>query len=167
MPAASLRPADGDVELLRRVFGAFPTGVVALCAEHGGAPVGMAATSFTSVSIDPPLVSVCVQNSSRTWPRLRAAPRLGLSVLSSGQDLACRALAAKDGDRFGAVTWSATDRGAVFVDGAAAMIDTGLYDELPAGDHTIAVLEVHAVQVDPDTAPLIFHGSRFRRLADP
>ena len=62
---------------LRRVFGCFPSGVIAVCAIVDGEPVGMAASSFTSVSVAPALVSICVQNTSTTWPRLRSAAEAG------------------------------------------------------------------------------------------
>lgn len=162
----ALRPTRGDVSLLRQVFGCFPSGVTAVCAVVDGHPVGMAASSFTSVSMDPPLVAVCVQNSSQTWPKLRSATRIGLSVLASGQEAVCRALSAKDGDRFDGVGWSLLDEGAVVVDGAAAILDCTLYQELPAGDHAIALLEIHHVHADHTVSPLVFHGSRFQGLAD-
>lgn len=92
---------------LRRAFGCFPSGVTAVCALVDGEPVGMAASSFTSVSVSPPLVSVCIQNISSTWPKLRRRPRLGLSVLAEGHDAACARLASKDGDRFADVGWEA------------------------------------------------------------
>ena len=94
---------------LRRVFAAFPTGVTALAAEPEGIPVGMAASSFTSVSLEPPLVSVCVAQTSRTWPALRAASRIGVSVLADGHAEASRRLSAKDGDRFGGQRWRRSD----------------------------------------------------------
>jgi flavin reductase (DIM6/NTAB) family NADH-FMN oxidoreductase RutF len=71
-----------DDSTLRRVFGCFPSGVIAVCASIDGEPVGMAASSFTTVSVAPPLVSICVQNTSTTWPRLRECERLGVSVLA-------------------------------------------------------------------------------------
>ncbi|WP_031469030.1 flavin reductase family protein [Sciscionella sediminilitoris] len=162
----SLEPIGVDVALLRRAFGAFPSGVIAMSALHDGAPAGMAVSSFTSVSLQPPLISVCVQNSSATWPRLRGSRRLGISVLAEEQDQACRALSSKDGDRFTGVTWSASGDEAVFVVGAAALYDCSIHEELPAGDHTIVLLRVHRLATAPDTAPLVFHGSRFRRLDD-
>lgn len=162
----TLRPTRGDIALLRQVFGCFPSGVTAVCAVVDGEPVGMAASSFTSVSIDPPLVSVCVQNSSQTWPKLRSASRIGLSVLAADQEAACRALSNKDGDRFDGVGWTLLDDGAIVVDGAAAMLDCTLHSELPAGDHAIALLEIHHVHADLGTTPLVFHGSSFRRLAE-
>ncbi len=84
-----------DPQTLRNAFGCFPTGVTAICAVIDGEPVGMAASSFTSVSLDPALVLVCIQNSSATWRKLRSAPRIGVSVLGEQHDRACSQLAAK------------------------------------------------------------------------
>ncbi|WP_349263643.1 flavin reductase family protein, partial [Actinocrinis sp.] len=97
-----------DPATLRRVFGAFPTGVTALAALVDGVPVGMAANSFTSVSLDPPLVSVCVATASATWPSLRRANRIGVSVLSHRQETASRQLAARGIDRFAGLPWYPT-----------------------------------------------------------
>lgn len=167
MTALPLVPTTpGDAAQLRTVFGCFPSGVTAVCAEVDGEPVGMAASSFTSVSVEPPLVSVCVQNSSETWPRLRVTGRIGLSVLSDGQDSVCRSLSTKHGDRFAGVQWTRGDDGAIFIEGAAAMLDCTLYRELAAGDHAIALLRIRQVHAEVDAAPLVFHGSRFRRLAE-
>ncbi len=154
-----------DEPMLRRVFGCFPSGVVAVCATLDGVPVGMAASSFTSVSLDPPLVSVCIQNSSTTWPRLRERPYLGVSVLAERHDQACISLSRKAGDRFSGVSWTELASGGVVVDGAGARLDCRLREEIPAGDHLIALLEICSLEADPETPPLVFHGSRFRRLA--
>ena len=156
---------NGDVAQLRQAFGCFPSGVTAVCALVDGEPVGMAASSFTSVSMAPPLVSVCVQDSSATWPKLRGRDRLGLSVLAEGHDDICLRLARKDGDRFADVDWEAAPDGSVFVHASSAWLDCSLYAELPAGDHAIALLEIHGVRAEPELPPLVFHGSRFRRLA--
>jgi flavin reductase (DIM6/NTAB) family NADH-FMN oxidoreductase RutF len=153
------------VDQLRRAFGCFPSGVTAVCAEVDGVPVGLAASSFTSVSVEPPLVSVCMQHSSTTWPVLRRRSRLGLSVLAEGQDDVCARLAAKSGDRFAGTDWSASDDGAVYVHGATLWLDCTIHAEVASGDHDIVLLRIHGVSADPDAAPLVFHGSRFRRLA--
>jgi len=94
--ACALEPTD-----LRRVFGAYPTGVTAVAALVDGIPVGITANSFTSVSLDPPIVSVCVAHTSTTWPVLRKATRLGISVLGAHQEGHGRALSERRGDRFG------------------------------------------------------------------
>jgi flavin reductase (DIM6/NTAB) family NADH-FMN oxidoreductase RutF len=94
-----------DGHQLRQAFGCFPSGVAAVCAVVDGSPVGLAASSFTSVSVAPPIASVCVQHTSTTWPVLRQRPRLGLSVLAEGQDAVCQRLANKNGDRFAGTDW--------------------------------------------------------------
>jgi flavin reductase (DIM6/NTAB) family NADH-FMN oxidoreductase RutF len=153
-----------DPVLLRHAFSCFPSGVAALCGSAGGEPTGMAASTFTSVSLDPPLVSVCLDNASRTWPKLRRLPGLGISVLGESHAAACRRLAATDADRFVGIPWVATPRGAVLIHGATSWLECTLFAELPAGDHVIALLQVLAVEFDRDAAPLIFHASRFRRF---
>jgi flavin reductase (DIM6/NTAB) family NADH-FMN oxidoreductase RutF len=154
-----------DSGLLRRAFGCFPSGVTGVAAIVDERPVGMAASSFTSVSMAPPLVSVCFQASSFTWQRLRERPRLGISVLAQGQDDICMSLARNSTDRFADVAWDRSLRGAVYVRGATAWLECSLYAEVPAGDHAVAVLEIHGLQAHPEAAPLVFHGSQFRRLA--
>ncbi|ABH00694.1 possible oxidoreductase (plasmid) [Rhodococcus jostii RHA1] len=149
---------------LRRAFGCFPSGVTAVCAEFDGVPMGLAASSFTSVSFDPPLVSICMQHSSTTWPTLRKRPRLGLSILTEGQGEICKRLASKIGDRFAGTDWLATDDGSVFIHGATLWLDCTIHAEVPSGDHDIVVLRIHGLRSDPSVSPLIFHGSQFRRL---
>jgi flavin reductase (DIM6/NTAB) family NADH-FMN oxidoreductase RutF len=152
---------------IRRTFACFPSGVTAVCAQIEGSPVGMAASSFCSVSLDPPLVLFCASNTSATWARLRDVRRLGVSVLSEGHDALCRQLAGPASGRFAGVGWTATDDGAVFVEGAAAWLDCSLEREVPAGDHQIALMLVHAVMRVPESAPLVFHDSRFRQFVSP
>lgn len=154
-----------DPTTLRRALACFPSGITAVCALNDGSPVGMAANSFSSVSLQPPLVSVCFDRASNTWPRLRHRPRLGISVLAEHHEQACRALSAKEGDRFAGLEWTVSDGGAVFVAGAALQLECQPADEVPAGDHVIALLRVRTVDVFPDVRPLVFHGSTFRKLA--
>ena len=87
------KPAGLDQRTLRDAFGAFPSGVVAVAASVKGQLTGIAASSFTSVSIDPPLVSFSISTTSSTWPLLREAGRLGISVLADHHDAVCRQLA--------------------------------------------------------------------------
>ncbi|RJQ83854.1 flavin reductase family protein [Amycolatopsis panacis] len=158
-----LQPVTSNSRL-REAFGAFPSGVTAVCALVDGMPHGMAASSFTSVSLSPPLVSLCIQRTSSTWPRLRDRPRLGLSVLAEGQDEAALRLSARTDDRFRDVPWDAGPGGSVFLSGSSAWLQCSVHEEVPAGDHLIALLEVHSLRTAP-APPLVFHGSRFRRLA--
>ena len=160
-PPSKLTPAS-----LREAFGHFPTGVVAVAAEVDGVRVGLAASTFVPVSLDPPLVSFCVQNTSATWPKLRDLPQLGISVLGEAHDRAARTLAAKTGDRFAGLETVSTAGGAVFIKGTGVWLASAIEQLVPAGDHTIVVLRVDDMTVDPDIAPIVFHRSGFRRLSD-
>lgn len=153
-----------DPAQLRRVYGAFPSGVAVLAALLDDAPVGLAASSFTSVSLEPALVSVCIAHTSSTWPLLRTAARLGVSILSAAQEDAGRQLAARDADRFAGLSWRSTTDGAVLLDGASGWLDVSVQQQVRAGDHDIVVLAVHDLDADHDVHPLVFHASRFRRL---
>jgi len=154
-----------DQALLRQAFGCFPSGVTAFCGLLDGVTEGMAASSFTSVSLDPPLVSVCVANTSTTWPKLATLERLGLSVLADDHAPIAKALAAKNGHRFESVDWMATDSGAVFVHGATLWLECAPYKRVEAGDHEIVVLQIVALAMNPDIPPMVFHRSNFRELA--
>jgi flavin reductase (DIM6/NTAB) family NADH-FMN oxidoreductase RutF len=157
--SANLNPST-----LREAFGHFPSGVIAIAAEVDGTKVGLAASTFVPVSLDPPLVSFCVQNTSTTWPQLKDVPRLGISVLGESHDDAARALAAKTGDRFAGLTTVSTDSGAVFVQGTSVWLESAVEQLIPAGDHTIVILRVSDITVHADVAPIVFHRSTFRRL---
>lgn len=161
---------DLDPAALRQAFGVFPSGVVAVAARVEGRLVGLAASSFTSVSLDPPLVQFSIANTSQTWPDLRRARHLGVTVLAEHQGPVCRQLAGAVDERFDDVAVAVTDEDAVTLEDGLAAFDCSVYREVEAGDHTIVLLRLHAVQhVDPRAAdagqPLVFHRSGFGRLA--
>lgn len=159
MPNAHLSPSS-----LREAFGHVPSGVVAIAAEVDGVRLGMAASTFVPVSLDPPLVSFCVQNTSATWPHLARLPALGISVLAEHHDGAVRTLAAKNGDRFAGLQTVSSTAGAVFVRGCGVWLESAIEQLVPAGDHTIVILRIHDVTVHGELRPIVFHRSRFRRL---
>lgn len=154
-----------DARTLRNAFGCFPSGVTAICAMIDGEPEGMAASSFVAVSLDPALVLVCIQNSSTTWVKLRSAPRIGVSILGEDHDRACSQLAAKSGNRFEGLAWASTEGGAVLLEGAAVSLDCSIVQEIAAGDHQLVLLRIEQLEFQPTVSPLVFHGSRFRKLA--
>ena len=156
---------DLDVVALRTAFGVFPSGVVAVAAEVEGELLGLAASSFTSVSLDPPLVSFSVANASKTWPALRRSAHLGVTILADHHGEVCRQLAGPVDQRFDGVAVSATDHGAVTVDDGLARFDCTIYDEVAAGDHTIVLLRLHAVEQQDTAQPLVFHRSGFGTVA--
>ncbi|WP_328389256.1 flavin reductase family protein [Nocardia sp. NBC_00416] len=155
-------PADGTG--LRRAFANFPSGVVAVCAQIDGKPDGLAVSTFVPVSLDPPLVSFCIQNSSATWTRLVDAGYLGLSLLGTDQQGAARSLSSRTGDRFHDLELHAGTGEAVFIQGASVWIEGTPEAHVPAGDHTVVILRIHRLAIHPDRDPLVFHGSRFRLL---
>jgi flavin reductase (DIM6/NTAB) family NADH-FMN oxidoreductase RutF len=154
-----------EPQALRRAFACFPSGVTAVCAMIEGQPAGMAASSFTSVSLDPPLVSVCVARTSTTWPLLARAERLGVSVLSDAHCQVARALSAKGVDRFAGVSWQLTEHGAIVVHGSTLWLSCTVYDSFAAGDHDVVLLRILSLRSYPEVAPMVFHGSAFRSLA--
>jgi len=150
---------------LRRAFSLFPTGVVAMCGHDGDTPVGMTVNSFSSVSLVPPLVSVCVALGSTSWAKLNDLPRIGLSVLGAGQQTLSRQLSARQGDRFAGVTLVTGAHSARFIPGATLWLDCAIAERFPGGDHEIILFEVKHTTLFPDIAPLVFHQSQYLGLS--
>lgn len=153
-----------DPRTLRDAYGAFPSGVVAVAASVKGQLTGIAASSFTSVSIDPPLVSFSIAVTSSTWPLLREAGRVGVSVLADHHDVVCRQLAGPREERFDGLPFKVTEDGAVLLDEAVATYECSVHEEVVAGDHVIVLLEVHQVGAGDGEHPLVFHRSGFAKL---
>ncbi|TJY67188.1 flavin reductase family protein [Arthrobacter sp. CAU 1506] len=149
---------------LKGAFSCFPSGVVAICSMIQGEPVGMVASTFTPVSLDPPLVSVCMDRQSSTWPRLRNANALGISVLSEEQGTMCRQLSSKFLERFNGLQLQVSDSGAAFIEGASATFDCTIDSVIPAGDHFLVLLWIQALKSHLDQVPLVYHGSSFKQL---
>jgi flavin reductase (DIM6/NTAB) family NADH-FMN oxidoreductase RutF len=165
--AALTTNQDLDPGRLREAFGIFPSGVVAVAAEVDGRLVGLAASSFTSVSLDPPLVSVNLATTSKTWPDLRRATHLGVTVLADHHARVCRQLAGPVEHRFDGVAHSVSEDGAVTLDEGLAQFDCTIYREVEAGDHILALLQLHAVRHATEGHPLVFHRSGFGKLERP
>lgn len=154
---------DLDAAALRQAFGVFPSGVVAVAAVIDGTAVGLAASSFTSVSLSPPLVSVSIARTSKTWPDLRRASHLGITVLAEHQGVVCRKLAGPVDDRFTDLAVSITSDGALLLDEGLAHFGCTIYREVEAGDHVLVLLQLHSVGHIAGQ-PLVFHRSGFTRL---
>ena len=163
MTSTSL-PAPLDERTLRDAYGTFPSGVVAVGAQVQGRLVGIAASSFTSVSIDPPLVSFAIARTSSTWPLLREAAHLGISVLADHHDAVCRQLAGPAERRFEGLPFEVTRDGAVLLREAVASFDCTIHEEVDAGDHVIVLLRLHGVLPGDGEHPLVFHRSGFATL---
>lgn len=155
---------DIDPRALRDAFGVFPSGVVAVAAEVDGELTGLAASSFTSVSLDPPLVSFSIAKTSKTWPDLRRASHLGVTILAEHHGELCRQLAGPVEERFLRTALQVTPEGAVTLDEGIGRFDCTIHAEVDAGDHILVLLRLHAVAHDLGQ-PLVFHRSAFGRLA--
>ncbi|MGC4932658.1 flavin reductase family protein [Gordonia sp. DT30] len=157
-------PADSAA--IRSAFSRFPSGIAALCAAVEGEPVALVASSFqVGISLDPPLVLFSVQQSSTTWPRLRRATHLGVSILGADHGEICAQLAAKDKSaRFKDIETIVDADSAVFLPNSALLMKCSIRSETAAGDHRLILLEVLGVRADTRVEPLIFHGSEFRGL---
>jgi flavin reductase (DIM6/NTAB) family NADH-FMN oxidoreductase RutF len=164
MTAAPVSELDGS--RFRSVLGHFATGVVAITAidPATGKPTGMAANSFTSVSLEPALVAFCVAHTSTTWPLLRAADRLCINMLSEPQTAVCKQLAVKGGDKFAGVDWSQSPAGTPVLTGALAWLECSVEAEHLAGDHVIVVARVHSLDIHHEGEPLVFYQGRYGRF---
>lgn len=155
-----------DFDTLRRGFGQFPQGVVAIAAELDGHPEVLVASTFTvGVSLSPPLVTFAVQRTSTTWPRLNQGARhLGVSVIGRDKAALCRQMSSKDRDsRFQGVSYG-TDNGAVLLENSPLTLTTRIYDQHPAGDHDIVLLEILDMATS-NREGLVFHQSQFKGLS--
>jgi flavin reductase (DIM6/NTAB) family NADH-FMN oxidoreductase RutF len=160
----ALNDIGGDADL-RRLFGRFPTGVTALCAMDQDGPVGMTASAFVAVSLNPPLVSVCIKQGSWTWRQLRKHERIGISFLADSHGATARRLAQRADDRFLGRDYQVAPGGALFLENAPAWLECSVETEIEAGDHDIVLFRLHRTAAVDGIMPLVFHSSSFHTLA--
>ena len=149
-----------DSVTFRRILGHFATGVVVVTA-HDTEPIGMTCQSFSSVSMDPPLVMFCPAHSSKTWPRIRAAGTFAVNILAADQEEICRKFAVSGADKFTGVAWSPGLTGAPILSGVIAHIECRLEAVTVGGDHDIVTGRPLYVGESPGTAPLLFFRSQY------
>ena len=146
-----------DPDDMRDVLGHFASGVTVVTAVTDEGPIGFTCQSFSSLSLDPPLVAFAPARTSRTWMRLREIGRFGINVLAEGQDDVSQNFARPAPDKFAGVPWTPSVHGAPVLGGIVAWIDGELWAEYDGGDHTIAVARVLDLGAHPDRRPLLFH----------
>ena len=146
-----------DGAQFRHVLGHFLTGVTIITATDAtsGEPVGMAASSFTSVSLDPPLVLFCAGKNSSTWPRIQAAGNYCVNILGDDQEVLSRQFAGK-GDKFSGVGWRKGPSGSPVIESALAWIDCRIESEVDAGDHVLVVGRVLDMGAKDNGGPLAY-----------
>jgi flavin reductase (DIM6/NTAB) family NADH-FMN oxidoreductase RutF len=148
--------AEIDSQQFRNTMGQFCTGVVVASACLDGEPVGFAAQSFVSLSMDPPLVALCPAKTSTSWPKIRASGSFCINILASIQQPICDAFARSGGNKFEGLSWSAGVTGSPVLEGVLAYVDCSLEAEHDAGDHTIGVGRVQKLEVVNGGTPLLF-----------
>lgn len=164
MTAGSAARIDG--QRFRRVLASYPTGVTVITAiAEDGAPAGMAVGSFTSVSLDPPLVAFLPDKSSTSFPKIRTASSFCVNVLAADQEALCRAFAVRGGDKFAGVPWSPTRSGAPRLDGVAAWIDCEFESIQEAGDHYFVLGRVRDLDARGERLPLVFFQGGYGKFA--
>jgi flavin reductase (DIM6/NTAB) family NADH-FMN oxidoreductase RutF len=156
--------AQAAARRFRCVLGHVPTGVALITATTPAGPAGMAVNSFTSVSLDPPLVSFCAAHTSSTWPLIQAAGAFSVNVLAEHHSEVSRLFARKGADRFAGLGHRPGATGAPVLDGVAAHLDCELHAVHDAGDHVIVLGRVVHLDADEGVRPLVFHGGDYCRL---
>jgi flavin reductase (DIM6/NTAB) family NADH-FMN oxidoreductase RutF len=160
-----MTPSTIDPQLFRRVMGHFPTGVVIVTAPGmDGKPAGMSVGSFTSVSLDPPLVAFFPAASSTTWPKMAPAGCFCVNILASDQEHLCRAFARTGADKFLGVGWRTGGSSAPIIEASLAWIDCDLERVDQAGDHYIVLGRVREMQIERPSVPLVFFQGGYGRF---
>jgi 3-hydroxy-9,10-secoandrosta-1,3,5(10)-triene-9,17-dione monooxygenase reductase component len=158
---ADLPAAVVDPRVMRDVLGHFVSGVTVVTAMGADGPAGFTCQSFSSLSLDPPLVAFAPARTSTTWPRLRDAGRFCVNVLAEEQSDLSRQFARSGADKYAGVGWAPSPNGSPVLDGVVAWIDSELWAEYDGGDHTIVVARVLDLGADASRTPLLFHRGNY------
>ncbi|MFD8380104.1 flavin reductase [Streptomyces sp. NPDC059679] len=154
------KEAAVEADLVRAVHRKFITGVTVVTCDDDGKPRGLAVNAFASISLDPPMVLVCVQRSSTTHPALHRATHLGINILAADQLDVARTFASKADDKFAPHPWSPGGHGSPLLDGCCAQLEVEIGERLEAGSHTVFTGRVVSASHD-DLAPLVYSGGGF------
>ena len=147
-----------DTDHLRRVLSHFCSGITVITARGSeGLPVGFTCQSFSSLSLDPALVSFSPARSSTTWPLIRSADTFAINVLGSDHDRLSHQFARSGTDKFDGVSWTPGEFGGPILDGVTAWAECRLWAEYDGGDHTIVAAEVLRLHADSDVSALLYY----------
>jgi 3-hydroxy-9,10-secoandrosta-1,3,5(10)-triene-9,17-dione monooxygenase reductase component len=159
-PANPVPPRDARA--FRDALGRFATGVAFVtAADPDGEPAGLIVNSFTSVSLEPPLVLFCPSRSSLTWSRIRRAGRFGVNVLGRQHERFVARATPAGADRFAGLDWELGRDGVPLLTDALASFECEIVAEHPAGDHWIVVGRVDNLRISPINDPLVFFAGAF------
>jgi flavin reductase (DIM6/NTAB) family NADH-FMN oxidoreductase RutF len=157
--------SGSDQRTLRDALGSFATGVtVVTCVDGDGRPFGLTVNSFTSVSLDPPLLLVCIAKRARCAPALIGADSFAVNVLQTRQQPASIRFSTRDEDRFGTTPWTTGETGSPLLTEALAVFECERHAVYDGGDHDILLGRVTRASFDPNMDPLLYFRGRYRRL---
>ena len=156
-----------SVDDFRRVLGHFATGVTVITVrDSDGRPTGLTASAFTSVSLDPPLILVCVDHKSQSYPALIVSKTFAVNILSLDQEAISRRFATtKVDNKFEGVPFTLSPFGLPLIDSALAQLECATVNIHPEGDHSIFVGRVERGHSGAG-APLVYYRGRYDRLSD-
>ncbi|MDQ6682364.1 MAG: flavin reductase family protein [Chloroflexota bacterium] len=162
--------SDDERRRLRAMMGRFATGVSVVAARHGPLLAGMTANAIASISVDPPLMMASISRTSETHEAVVGSHSFAVSVLAAHQrelaDCFAQPTTAIKLQRFCDAAWHEAETGSPVLEGAIAYFDCRLTARHPGGDHTIFVGEIVAAGYEEGAEPLVWYGSRYRRLAE-
>jgi flavin reductase (DIM6/NTAB) family NADH-FMN oxidoreductase RutF len=162
--ASASSAADFDPRAYRRALGGFATGVCVVTAHTVDGPLGITVNSFTSVSLDPPLILFCLAKSSSNLAGFRAAEHFAINVLHIGQQPTSGVFARSTEDRFQDVAWESWDTGAPILSGSLASFECATHEVVEAGDHLVFIGRVLRARFEPRRDPLLYFRGKYRRL---
>ena len=156
---------------MRDVVGRFATGVTVVTMADGGQPCGMTANAFSSVSLDPPLVLICVDKAASVYEPIQRARAFAVNILSEDQrslsDFFARHGRKGEGDPMGGFPHRSGKTGSPILDGTLAWLDCRLTEQFGGGDHSIVIGEVIDLQLsEPSGAPLLFYAGGYHNVGD-
>jgi len=157
--------SGSDPRTRRDALGCFATGVtVVTCLDAEGQPVGLTANSFTSVSLDPPLLLVCVAKRAASAEPLSSADHFAVNVLQTGQQPASITFSTRVEDRFGQTAWSLGEHGVPVLLDSLSVFECSRHAIHDAGDHSILIGEVKKATFETGLDPLLYFRGSYRRL---
>lgn len=156
-----------DPAIFRQVLGSYPTGVCVISAlNEDDEPVGMVVGTFTSVSLDPPLVGFLPDKKSTSWPQIERAGHFCVNVLASDQQEICRQLAARGRQKFASIEFTISEHNLPVIDNAIARIECSIHSVTDAGDHWFVLGNVLSLETTREGDPMLFYRGRYGSFVD-
>ncbi|MEI4741964.1 flavin reductase family protein [Rhodococcus erythropolis] len=146
---------------MREVLGHFCSGITVITAQTDTGPIGFTCQSFTSLSLEPALVSFSPARSSTTWPKIREIGVFAVNVLADDHVDTSTAFARSGTDKFAGVQWVPGPNGSPILDDVLAWVECRLWAEYDGGDHTIVAAEVTGLHAAPSKDPLLYYRGRY------